>query len=397
MIFLYITLAVLACIVIGYVMYIKLIGAEGWSLAQHDQWPPREKGVPGGPAKRWLFTGAVMNSKQTRHQKMVHHPMIILKGLRLTFVKRFRFFWFKLKSKIKTGKWKIGHNITEQKIYDITTSGPLLLVSKFDGDLLSVTTPKMPISDLTDLDPSNFHMVLNIKTKKVDSAVWNGENLENDYGMIFSLLMATLIVWVHPQTHVASEMSAREIAKKKIEALEPSNRFVLALHDGLLYSSRSPLSSNHTLCINIDRQFVINTAVELRMPHNLNPDKMQFLYYRYLMESRAILIEKLKKYNLNVQPDFLFNNMIVHSIDHYLLYKHLSTCIWSMDGSDTNDSYWQSQIFSTVWVSDLESPFQKERIRKLSQKKFPFYKDLYTELVPLDKELSNCILASTSF
>ncbi len=397
MIFLYLGLCLLALFLIGYLLYFRILSAQGWKLATNEPWPPRESGETGSFENRWLFTGPRVNSKQNWHQKMVHHPHLFLRAFYLHTVKGTKFVTLLIKAKIKTGKWKVSHNITEKKIYDIMTNGPFLMIAEMEGDLLKFTCPKLPVSEKTALDPSNLTISLNVKKEGIEHVTWNGEDISDDYGLILSLVLAMLIVWVHPQTHVASELSAREIATKKIEALEPSNRFVLALHDGLLYSEYSPLTENQSLHINIDRQFVINSAVNLKMPHIFAPEKMQFQYYRYLMESRGILIKKLKEHGLEVQPDLLFNNMIVHSIDHYLLYKHLKPCVWSPDGKDENRSYWKSQVFCTVWVSDLESILQKERIRKFSSKKFPFYKDLYNDLVPLDKELSDCILASTSF
>jgi hypothetical protein len=397
MIYFYIATGLVVAFPFGYRIYIRRLEIKGWKMAAEDLWSPREPGKPGDHETRWLFTGPAMNSYQNQHKIKTHHPITFIRSMRTAAVKGSLFAYLKMKAKLKTGEWKVSHNITEQDVYNIATNGPLLMIAKLDGDLLSFTTPEMPANDKTFLDPSNFTLVVDVKNKNVHSASWKGNDLNGDYGKIMSLLIAMLIIWVHPQTHVASELSAREIAKKNLEHLEPSNRFVLALHDGLLFSKHSPLTQNNPLFINVDRQFVIDCAINLKMPHIFDPNKMQFSYYRYLIEARGILIGKLKKYDLDVQPDLLFNNMIVHSIDHYLLYKHLSGCIWSMDGQDTNESYWRSQVFSKVWVRDLETPLQKERIRKLNRKKYPFYGELYDELKPLNKELSDCILASTSF
>ena len=54
-------------------------------------------------------------------------------------------------------------------------------------------------------------------------------------------------------------------------------------------------------------------------------------------------------------------------------------------------------MFVNVWVSDVNSPMDQEKIGKLNPKKYPFYNEVYTELAKLDKELADCILASTSF
>jgi len=68
-----------------------------------------------------------------------------------------------------------------------------------------------------------------------------------------------------------------------------------------------------------------------------------------------------------------------------------------MDGGQSIKSYWKSVMFANIWVSDLDNILEEEKIGKLSAKKYPFYNAVYNDLAKADKELADCILASTSF
>ena len=115
------------------------------------------------------------------------------------------------------------------------------------------------------------------------------------------------------------------------------------------------------------------------------------------MQARGVVATCLKKYELDASLDLLFNNMVVHSVDHHLIYQNAAKHMWDLDGSGSLMSFWKSIMFVNVWVSDVNSPMDQEKIGKLNPKKYPFYNEVYTELAKLDKELADCVLASTSF
>lgn len=258
--------------------------------------------------------------------------------------------------------------------------------------------PQMPLTTRKGLNISGFHLVFDIKNKTIVKSELDGENITGDNNKITSLMIVALVMWAHPQTHIVSEISAREIARKNISELEPSNRFVVALHDGLFYGPNSPLTKNHFFSMNMDKKSSIESATKIRMSHSIDKNKMQFRYFNFLMKARASVHKNIRRFNLDVNPEFLFNNIVVHSVDHHPLYQNLSKIpYWSLDGGTSLKSYFRSQAFLSVWVHHVATPLEEERIGKLSAKDYPFYNAVYQDVKKIDQELADCILASTSF
>jgi hypothetical protein len=116
------------------------------------------------------------------------------------------------------------------------------------------------------------------------------------------------------------------------------------------------------------------------------------------LKALASVHKNIRKFNLEVNPEFLFNNIVVHSVDHHLIYQSLNKIpYWSIDGGISINSYYRSQVFISIWLHHIATPLEEERIGKLSATEYPFYHALYRDLKELDQELADCILASTSF
>jgi hypothetical protein len=275
---------------------------------------------------------------------------------------------------------------------------PLLVMAKIEDNVLEFTIPEMSLTSRKGLSPSGLHMIFDFQTKTIKKAALRGEDLFGDNDKILGLMVLALTLWAHPQTHIVAEMSAREIARKNVSELEPSNRFVGPLHDGLFYGTYSPLTKEHFLTINVDKKSAIESATKIRMSHRIDKNKMQFRYFNFIMKARASIHKNIKKFNLDVNPEFLFNNIVVHSVDHHFLYQNLSKIpYWSLDGGTSLKSYFRSQVFLSVWVHHVATPLEEEKIGKLSAKDYPFYNAVYQDLKEIDQELADCILASTSF
>ena len=358
---------------------------------------PEESGVPGGDEKVWLFAGPTMTPKENHAIKMAHYPTLISRLFVLVFYKGLLFNTKVLLCSVKNRKWTIEHDFKEHQIYEMVETSPFILMAKLDGEFIEFTIPNMNLENDSFLDPSDFHIKFNSVNKTIEEADWKGRDIKGDNDKIISLLVTALAFWAHPQTHIAAEKSAREISEKHVDALEPSGRFVVALHDGLLYGGKSPINGAHSLNIGGMGKSGIQSAMNTKLPHVFDPKKMQFRYYKFLMGSRMSLMKRMEEFNIDVNAEFLFNNMIVHSVDHHLLHGHLRNRTWSMDGGTSIKSYWRSKVFSTIWVRDLSTPMIEEKIGRLNAKKHPFYNALYNDLVPMDKELANCVIASTSF
>lgn len=216
---------------------------------------------------------------------------------------------------------------------------------------------------------------------------------------LISIFIMYICAYNHSAAHVLSERSAREIAQKKVTQLEPSSRYVLALHTGLLHGYLSPLSDNdhplrcfdHTAMTDLFEQ----TVKYPKPMHSYDPRMARLPNFMFYMRSRLILKKLLLKHNLDVNVECLFLNMIFHSTHHGLGYKALCNVpLWSFDGSGTLRSLAQSFIFTHLWLPHMHNPLASEYIRDTPG---PFYQELYAGLKELDPAMADLVITSTSF
>lgn len=383
---------------IRHTLRLRTLRVQGWEHAKSSPvYEPHAHSYWEGDT-RWLFAGPVGSRAQLAFNMTTHYPVYFLRIVQLYLIRLPRFGFQLLASSIRHGRLCYRSTFSHETLYQLFINGPLIIMAERKGDQLEIRVPEIPLRTNVGLNPSGFHLVVNSQTHRVEVAEWKGEDLLGDSGRILTLMLVALVMWAHPQTHRLAEMSAREIANKQVEVLEPSNRFVVALHHGLLYGDFSPLANNTAMSINVDAKSGVKAASTVPMKHVIENGKMEFRYYRFLWEGRRILMRLMKQYGLDVNAEALFNNMLVHSVDHYFLYKRMKgQRAWSFDGGDGIRSYWRSQMFITVWVRQVSSPFLHEKISRMNAKKYPFYHALYQQLAQVDVELANCILASTSF
>ena len=283
-----------------YLAYLNTLRTKGWKLAQTaSASPPGIRHFPGGETP-WCFAGPFPHKIQSRHQEVTHHPMYFLRILYLFFVLMPPFLFRTLGSSIRAGRWCYHASLSDEKIYDVFITSPLLIMANMKGSHLEITIPDMPLRTMKGLNPASLRIVFDHEKKSIEEATWQGKDILEDKEKIATLMLVSLVMWAHPQTHVAAEMSAREIARKKIEKLEPSNRFVVALHQGLLYNQYSPLATGQPLSINVDKESGVAAATQVRMPHKFHKEKHQFRYYRFLLTARKILFKHLKAHGLEV-------------------------------------------------------------------------------------------------
>jgi hypothetical protein len=171
-----------------------------------------------------------------------------------------------------------------------------------DGQTLELAVPKeLPLETMAGYKPAGLVLRLDIDTRSIVFAHWNGQDLLHDNDLIACFVVLLIIGWGHPQSHILSEKSAREIAKKEVRILEPSSRYVLPLHQGLLYSSISPIDeADHFFSSQVVRQSMIDSAF-FPIPHHLDRRKVQFRYFNFLYRARMILIQQVAKYQLDIK------------------------------------------------------------------------------------------------
>ena len=127
--------------------------------------------------------------------------------------------------------------------------------------------------------------------------------------------------------------------------------------------------------------------LEEKFNHDLDRRKRQFPYFDYLLSAHGVVRRLVKAHDLPVNPEHLFNNIVAHSLDHYLLHHlEVEVGMWSYDGGVTLASYFRSMMLR-ICTPRSWNPFQNELIKYCRQ---PFYKDLYTALKGLNPEY--CLL-----
>lgn len=355
----------------------------------------------GDPKHKWLFNGPNCTKAQFILHRVVHGPTILYRLSKLFIFDLPLLGKNILVHRLRCGNWNWDPEIKDEHIFDLITNSSLLITSKVSVDnkqLVFEAPANIPLETLAGFKPAGLQIQLDIAQKKIINAQWNDQQIKGDNDLIACFIVQLILHWGHPQSHALSERSAREIANKQVKALEPSHRYVTALHSGLLYSSISPIHQTDHFFSTMAKRDTMLESIRIPIPHILDRNKTQFKYYYFLYKSRCALVKCLAKHKIDVNPEYLFNNMIIHSLDHYLSYKYLGKMkAWTMDGSKSIASYFRAKVTWAIWTPDYESWIESQRIGKLNPHKYPFYHDLYKELVVIDAEMADSILASTSF
>jgi hypothetical protein len=345
-------------------------------------------------ASRRLFFGETSSKLQNLHFYMANYPVLLWRMGRL--------FLFEI-PKMVLGwgihyvKYKrIDTPITDKMLCDLVFNSPLLIAGTLNDYVFHLKIPDdLTLETSAGIRPAGLALQINVNTHTIMSAQWQNQSLVNQPQLLWSLLIQLQIHWAHPQTHQLSELSARQIAHEKIVLLEPSQRYVNALHDGLLYASNSPIAEDQLFTSSVKRASLFSGLLT-ELPHNIDSQKQHFHYYNFLWHARGLLVNLVRKHNLEINSEYLFHNLIIHSVDHYFAYKSQQPLnSWSLDGSMSIRSHLQSVIFRSLWVRDNECRLIPQRIKYFQRN--PFYGELYQALAKIDKPIADNILCSTSF
>ena len=230
--------------------------------------------------------------------------------------------------------------------------------------------------------------------EKVKLFLLNGAPVD-DLEIMFSTLIIFLVGVVHPKCHLMSERSVHEIKKNKVQELERSTWSTMEIDYALLNSSVSPIVSNLYLMKNEPR-LMIQDAFVLEGMHEFlkckNLPESQF--FKFLLKARTALKKSLIRRRLEVDPELLFNNMIVHSVDHYMCFKYSEGIQFNLGENKTMLSYIRSFMFRHMFIHETLNPFDTNLISSIQE---PFYKELYNELTKYDSELASHITASLMY
>lgn len=378
-----------------YIITLKMLNIITWKLCLNDynswehDWPnTKEKYVNGlisGPRLNYI-TRLISSFAWT----LSHYPSYILRIITMSIQYIPNMIYVTLKKDIK-------YIIDDEVYYNILTDTSLLLISDINDDKLYLNAPDDLPGQLNGYSAAGISVVLDLNTKKIVLAKYkNGKDIEKY--MLLYLLSSIMIYYTHSFSHYAAEKNVREIISNNVSTLFKSARYTLALHDGLLHSKYSPFSISNIWPFSLPGSTVPMAEYLYKykaiIPHKLK--NKNFMYIKYCLEARKIVIEQVKKYKLKINPEYLFINMIVHSLDHSRHYKHiqnLSLYPWINENSFSFRSLMAGLSFFQLWVPTIDTLFDSEKLKYSNE---PFYKEIYTKLKNINQEYADTAVYSTS-
>eukprot|EP00961_Rhodomonas_salina_P221877 3000286-Rhodomonas_salina.1 len=377
-----------------------------WNHAKASKKRDGPRQIFAGSAPGWFHAGV--------HYQVVNLPTFTCRAV--------IFFLFSLPSRLISATTQLLWNgrpskIEDEHVFDFVMNTSLVLLVRVSDDVLlaDIRIPQeLPLSQHypdhsvcsgLNYPPEGLHVAFDVRTKTILRAETQGREVQGQNHItrneiLMCAFLTTLSQWLHPVSHVAAEKSAREIAEKQVEMLEPSSRFVESLHEGLLHGWLSPIARmDHPLHSGWDVDLLLETMkLHPTPPHKLVSRKAEIApVFRFYREANRVVSLLIKTYGLGVNPEWLFLNAVLHSVDRYETYKALAAIpgTWSLDGTGSLRSYFKHLVFTFFWLEASTNPFEPEYVRDLSG--IPFYRDLYDALEFVDAERANQMLSSCSF
>lgn len=274
---------------------------------------------------------------------------------------------------------------TEQAIVTFILETSLVMLVRPLGDgAYELRYEKSRIRKLDDARRFSTLEVAFTKTS-VRSFVLDGEPVEDLEEMI-SALVVFLSCGVHTKSHVMGERSVQEIERKGVKALQRSTWSTLSTDHAVLNSALSPIR-NDLYGFHMDIDSLIDESKNRNtIQHRAlraEPPPSQFL--TFLMRGRALVIKHLAAHGLDVDPECLFNAMLVHPVDHYMAYRSLQDIRFSISDKKTPVKVFGAFMFRHMFLRGVLNPVAPNLLSTIDE---PFYQGLYRDLVAVDPELA---------
>jgi hypothetical protein len=389
-----------------YYAVLRRLRKLAWQSAQNL--PVTGKPLLAGAACGWKWQGL--------HQIAVHRPMYYLRVASVALAFPFtwlRFMW----SRAWTPRGQ-GVAVEDHHVMAVVTETVFVLIAELDGGQLTLHLPSdLPLEEHHTFCTETPHgarvagsgltLVMDVPSRTIESATIEVEGIRQDVTetpgvsrneILMSALAVAHAAWCHTTSHCLAEASAREIGSKQISVLEPSSRFTVSLHEGLLWAPYSAISlEDQPLHVGMHIEALRKACRVIPTPqHDLNPRKAEmFPMFRFWMTGHELLRRLVKKYELDVSSEALFQNLVLHSPDHCALFRTLTAPpLWSFDGSGTLRSYVRTYVFNHFWLLPLFNPFEPERVSEMTH---PFYQKLYQGLSADNPERADELVTSCSF
>ena len=227
----------------------------------------------------------------------------------------------------------------------------------------------------------------------IHSFIVNDTKVTDTEEMLGILLVVVSLV-VHPKCHYVSEKSVLEIKKKQVKTLARSTRSTQEIHYALLNSIVSPIASNLYLMYTNPTELIENSKkldnIHLFLKCKNLPES-QFL--NFLSKGRIILLRLIQQYELDVDSEGLFNNILVHAADHFLAYKYSEGLLFTANGKSPL-AYLRILMYRYLFVKETINPIETNLLSDINE---PFYRELYLQLSAIDPEVSSHITASLMY
>ncbi|KAH9251922.1 hypothetical protein BASA81_010126 [Batrachochytrium salamandrivorans] len=289
------------------------------------------------------------------------------------------------------------HKIKDQSVFEFCTQTSMVILTKFESDeryVFEMNPQKMPstFDPIGNCDLGTLRITFHAKTgsilearSKLGPVLDHGSRVGRNEVLLMALRNLNSL-WVHPTIHVACERNALEIQTKRVHELEPSCHFVSSLHDGLLHGPIGPLAIQSPLYAGggSPQQVVNNAHAYPFPPHVLDERKMRFPTYQFLVAGRKEVFRLVREHQLQVDPELLFLNIIMHELDHEAVFEVLAaTPLCSATGSGSLWSCWQNHCFVHVWVQHWDNPTSSDLVLNHLDH-HDFYNQLYHRLVAVN-------------
>lgn len=268
-----------------------------------------------------------------------------------------------------------------------------------DGRTLRLVLPeRLPLATWHGRRIAGFEIRMDIDERKITRCTLEGRSLLGDNDLIFGVVILAMTHYQHTKSHLMAEQATLEIERRGVSVLAPSARFTVALHDGLMNATQSPLGGEKAplTATGVDKDSVA-ASMPFHLAHFIDERKNRIRFYRFLAQGRVETIALLRQHGLDVSPEAAFNNMVLHPVDHHQGMLLMRRHIWSMDMSRSFTSYLRSCFFADVIAGPLTNPMVTERLADLDPVAHPFYAELYRKLYAIDPEYADQALTSCSF
>lgn len=367
----------------------------------------------------WWLPSVNSEPQPNHHITLAHKPIYLWRLLVFFMIQTPHFFLLRLYCFLFPTKEGCDR-ISDKQVFDFVTKTSLFLGAELskDGSELSIALPRdtgnrfhFKAGSSCGSQTEGLEIVFDAQTGSILQARGgNGMPVVQDtsgYSRNAQLTSSLSVLWatiIHPASHVASESVALEIGVKKIVELEPSTRFVHALHEGLFHHYFSPIVGN--TCLNLvpgDKWCSGTTGIRINVknhpvpPHNLDERKAAlsptFLFWQ---KCHPIFFNLVRKHSFDVNPETLFQNIVVHSVDHCMTYEALKPmdALFGFQGTHTWLDLFRGFVFVNFWMLPIENVFDSHRVRNM---KHPFYQDLYAKAREVDPYFADKMVVSCSF